>query len=162
MKNIQDLLSRITKNVCMHDSHNDSKKKTPSTKARMTMELLLVWKNIVGDALSKYAKIEKITFDSYSQPAKGTVHIIVPHHAFGFEIQMQQGLFLQKIHHYLGNDHINFLKTRVSPSDFKSLPTKVPSTRLEPAHPHDHLLCLEPLQDESLKEALSRLGQHMI
>lgn len=161
MKNIQDLLSRITKSVCMQESNATPKKKIPCPRARMTMELLLMWKNIIGTTLFRYALVDKLTFEKHQGFSKGTVHILVPHHAFGFEIQMQQGLFLQKIQHYLGNDHIKYIKTRVSPHAFQSVPAAIPmESQNTPQNVHH--LCLESMKEDPLKEALFRLGHHIV
>lgn len=124
----------------------------------MTMELLLHWHQIVGGTLSKYTHLHKITFDKYAAPSKGTLHIVVPHHAFGFEIQLQQNVILQKIHHYMGHHKIDAIKIRVDPKAFADTPCVLTPEKCEN---QDHLLCLEDFKDDPLKEALAQLGRHL-
>ncbi len=127
--------------------------------------LLIQWSVIVGPEMAAVCSPIRLIFHRKTHN-NGTLHINVKNSSFAVELQHRSVLLIERINTYFGRPMVGQIRITQG-----VLPQKIPSPLLSspkkkiiwsPAEEAALLAELAPVHDDALREALIRLGRHIL
>lgn len=140
-------------------------KKTIGKHGFIEVEIILNWRDIVGEDLANYSNPQKISFLK-GERSNGNLHMEVPSGAFALELQHKEKIIIEKINVYFGynavsklsisqNIDMNISKIDIdTKQDKKTLVTKEEENYIKEV--------VNDLENPKLKAVLEKLGTNII
>jgi hypothetical protein len=120
--------------------------------------LLVDWPAIVGSAVAAHTMPVRIKFPP-KERSNGVLEIKVASSAFSTELQHLEPLIIERVNGYFGWQAVTRLRLKHGP-----LPQRQPTRPVPEVPPGNARLdqVLRQVEDPALKEALERLGRHIL
>ncbi len=132
--------------------------------------LLMQWSVIVGNEMAAVCSPIRLAFH-HKMEKNGTLHLKVINSSFAVELQHRSVLLIERINTYFGRPMVGQIRITQG-----VLPQKLPSQKLpspllssprqkviwSPAEEAALMAELAPIHDDALREALIRLGRHIL
>ena len=118
------------------------------------------WPTIAGELIGKHSLPDRIIF-SRDRTRPGSLHLILENGALATEVMHFEPILLERINRFFGFRAVGNIKIIHGPLPKPKQDKKPPLPKLAPDRRADIEKSLEDVGDDELRDALTRLGDHV-